>query len=130
MPGFVVSVCNPAPQTSPNAPAAKATSNPVKHELEPLTKWFPPIGKPHLGHMDDRHRWRAVRQPGCGAGSLGLLDRSNHRARTNPSDTLRSKYAPTAADETPNLNDDLRAEVLAGTFLTSHAMDIAVSNND
>lgn len=45
-------------------------------------------------------------------------------------DTLRSKYAPTATGETPHLNDNLRTEVPAGTFLTSRALDTALSNND
>lgn len=45
-------------------------------------------------------------------------------------DTLRLKYAPTATGETPNLNGGLGAEVPAGTFLTSPAMDTALSNND
>lgn len=45
-------------------------------------------------------------------------------------DALRQKYAPTATDKVPNLNADLQPDAPTGSFLTSTALDTALSNND
>lgn len=123
---FFVSACNP----TGNTPTGNTTSNQIRHDLEPLTKRFPEIGKPVSA------KWMG--------GTLGA--ESGSRATVpGPSDywieaiielepvtadALRSKYAPTATGEAPQLKDDLQKDVPAGPYLTSVAMDKALSNND
>lgn len=128
---FVVPGCNPT--SSPRKTAGEATataSNQTRHDLEPLTKRFPAIGNPTaatwmsgtIGAQSDSR----VTVPGPSVYWIEAII----ELEPATADTLRSKYAPTAAGKTPNLNDGLRAEVPAGTFLTSPAMDSALSNND
>lgn len=130
---FIVSACNSASRTSqsaPDPPATTTTAAPVRHDLEPLTKRFPEIGKPVSA------TWMG--------GALGV--QSDSRATVpGPSDywieaiielepatadALRAKYVPTPTGEVPKLKEVLQKDVPAGPFLTSVAMDKALSNND
>ncbi|MGA5534048.1 hypothetical protein [Mycolicibacterium nivoides] len=104
--------------------------NPIRHAPEPLTKRFPEIGKPisatwmsgTLGAQSDSR----VTVPGPSVYWIEAII----ELEPATTDTLRSKYAPTASGETPNLNGNLRTEVPAGTYLTSTALDTALSNDD
>lgn len=106
------------------------TPDQVRYDLAPLIKRFPVIGNPvsatwmsgTLGAQSDS---RAT-VPGPSVYWIEVII----ELEPATTDTLRSKYAPTATGETPHLNDNLRTEVPAGTFLTSPALDTALSNND
>ena len=123
---FVVSACNP----TGNAPSGDTTSDQIRHDLVPLTKRFPAIGHPISA------TWMG--------GALGV--QSDSRATVpGPSiywieaiielepataDALRANYVPTPTGEVPKLKEALQKDVPAGPFLTSVAMDKALSNND
>lgn len=128
---LVVSACNPgSPQSTDYAPTGDTTPNQIRHDLEPLISRFPAIGEPisaawisgTVGVQSDR---RAT-VPGPSVYWIEAII----ELEPTTADTLRPKYAPTATGETPHLNDNLRTEVPAGTFLSSPALDTALSNND
>ncbi|QRY46484.1 hypothetical protein JVX93_06435 [Mycolicibacterium boenickei] len=104
--------------------------NPIRRDFQPLTERFPEIGTPlsatwmsgTVGAQSDSR----VTVPGPSVYWIEAII----ELEPATTDTLRSKYAPTPAGEAPNLDDGLRAEVPAGTFLTSPALDTALSNND
>ncbi|MGV0815419.1 hypothetical protein ABQF34_26000 [Mycolicibacterium boenickei] len=102
----------------------------IRHDLEPLTKRFPEIGHPvsaawmsgTVGAPSDSR----VTAPGP---SIYWID-AIIELEPATADALRSKYAPSPTGEVPNLNESLQPEVPAGPFLTSKALDTALSNND
>lgn len=129
---FVVAACNPsAPSPQPTGSAATtATSTEVRHDLEPLTKRFPEIGNPvsatwMTGTLGTQSGNRAT-APGPSVYWIEAII----ELEPTTADTLREKYAPTAAGKVPHLNRSLRPDVPTGLFLTSAAMDQALSNND
>lgn len=122
--------CDGSDQTGRSGTDASVQNNQIRHDLEPLTKRFPEIGKPVSA------TWMG--------GALGV--QSDSRATVpGPSDywieaiielepatadALRAKYVPTPTGEVPKLKEALQKDVPAGPFLTSVAMDKALSNND
>lgn len=117
---FFVSACNPAPQTSPNAPAAKTTSNPVRNELEPLTKRFPALGPPVSaswvsGDMGD------PRNPGP---SLYWIDAIVEVSPVT-ADGLKATYRPVPTANRPDVWETLRGNLPQGSYLTSDQLDQA-----
>lgn len=123
---FTLSACFPSShnrqqmETAPNAPAAKTTSNPVRHELEPLTKRFPAIGSPVnaswvSGDMGD------PRIPGP---SLYWIDSI---VELNPSvaDDLKARYRPMPTTDRLDVWESLRADLPLGAFLASGQLDAA-----
>ncbi|QRY52217.1 hypothetical protein [Mycolicibacterium septicum] len=117
-------------EVSRHATTENATSKVTRHDLEPLTKRFPEIGTPisatwMSGTVGTQSDSRAT-VPGPSVYWIEAII----ELEPTTADTLRSKYAPTATGVTPNLNDNLRTEIPAGTFLTSPALDTALSNND
>lgn len=105
-------------------------ANAIRHDLEPLTKRFPNIGSPisatwmsgTLGAQSDSR----VTVPGPSVYWIEAII----ELQPSTADALRSKYTPTATGEAPSLKESLRTEVPAGPFLTSRALDTALSNND
>ncbi|MGV0913435.1 hypothetical protein ABQF31_03515 [Mycobacterium syngnathidarum] len=127
---FLVSACNPASdfrQTRDHS--ATPTSDQVRHDLEPLTKRFPEIGNPisadwmggTLGAQSDSRA--AVPGP-----SVYWIE-AIIELEPATADGLRSKYAPAATSEQPNLKN-LQTGLPAGPYLTSSALDTALSNKD
>ncbi|WP_273736473.1 hypothetical protein [Mycolicibacterium septicum] len=128
---FVASGCNSTTGSQrTTGEATTTTPNEIRHDLEPLTKRFPVIGNPvsatwMSGTLGTQSDSRAT-VPGPSVYWIEAII----ELEPATTDTLRSKYALTATGETPHLNDNLRTEVPAGTFLTSPALDTALSNND
>lgn len=127
----VVSACNPtAGSLQPPGQSVSTTFDQIRHNLEPLTKRFPAIGNPNsatwmsgtLGAQSDSR----ASVPGP---SVYWIEAIINLEPTT-ADSLRSKYTPTATDAVPNLNEVLRPDVPAGPFLTSRALNTALSNND
>ncbi|ODR27510.1 hypothetical protein [Mycolicibacterium porcinum] len=103
-----------------NAPAAKHTSNPVRHELEPLTKRFPAIGSPVnaswvSGDMGD---------PDVPGPSLYWIDSI---VELNPSvaEDLKARYRPIPTTDRPDVWESLRADLPQGGLLSSSQLDAA-----
>lgn len=128
---LAVSACNPgSPQATDIAPTGDTTLYQIRHDLEPLTKRFPAIGNPTaaawisgtVGAQSDSR----VTVPGPSVYWIEAII----KLEPTTADTLRLKYAPKATGEGPSLNQSLQPDVPAGTFLTSPAMDTALSNND
>lgn len=127
---FSIGGCDGSDQTGRPGTDASVQNNQIRHDLEPLTKRFPEIGKPVSA------TWMG--------GALGV--QSDSRATVpGPSDywieaiielepatadALRAKYVPTPTGEVPKLKEVPQKDVPAGPFLTSVAMDKALSNND
>lgn len=109
---------------------AAAQADQIRHDLEPLTKRFPAIGHPisvtwmggTLGGQSDS---RAT-VPGPSDYWIEAII----KLEPATADALRSRYAPMATGAAPKLNENLQNDVPAGPFLTSVAMDKALSNND
>lgn len=104
--------------------------NPIRHDLEPLTKRFPAIGEPisatwMSGTLGTQSDSRAT-VPGPSVYWIEAII----KLEPTTADTLRLKYAPKALGEGPSLNQSLQPDVPAGPFLTSRALDTALSNND
>lgn len=117
---FVVSACNPAPPASPNAPAAKTTSNPVRHELEPLTKRFPALGSPVSaswvsGDMGD------PRVPGP---SLYWID-AIIEVSPATADRLKATHRPVPTADQPDVWETLRGNLPQGGYLAGDQLDRA-----
>lgn len=130
---LVVSACSPSsgsPQSTDNAPTGDTTPNQIRHDLAPLTNRFPAIGKPisaawmsgTVGVQSDSR----VTVPGPSVYWIEAII----KLEPTTADTLRLKYAPAATGQGPSLNKSLQPDVPAGTFLTSPAIDSALSNND
>lgn len=123
---FALSACFPSShdrqqmETTMNAPAAKHTSNPVRHELEPLTKRFPAIGSPVnaswvSGDMGD---------PEVPGPSLYWIDSI---VELNPSvaEDLKARYRPIPTTDRPDVWESLRADLPQGGLLSSSQLDAA-----
>ncbi|OMB96460.1 hypothetical protein A5733_11880 [Mycobacterium sp. NS-7484] len=127
---FVVAACNPSRDDAQPSGVVTAPPTEVRHDLEPLTKRFPAIGNPvdatwmsgTLGAQSDN---RAT-APGPSVYWIEAVI----KLRPTTADALRQKFAPTSTGEVPDLNEGLRAHVPAGPFLTSIAMDTALSTDD
>ncbi|OBB88895.1 hypothetical protein [Mycolicibacterium peregrinum] len=123
---FVVSACNP----TGDAPSGDATSDQIRHDLEPLTKRFPAIGHPISA------TWMGGTlgvQPDGRATVPGPSDywiEAIIELEPATADALRSKYVPTATAEAPELTEKLQKDVPGGPFLTGPALDTALSNDD
>jgi hypothetical protein len=120
---FVVSACNPAPPASSNAPAAKTTSNPVRHELEPLTKRFPALGSPVSaswvsGDMGD------PRVPGSSRYWIDAI------VEVSPAtaDGLKATHRPLPTADRPDVWETLRDVLPQGGFLASDQLDAAFTS--
>ncbi|WP_280833025.1 hypothetical protein [Mycolicibacterium frederiksbergense] len=106
-----------------NAPAAKTTSNPVRHELEPLTKRFPALGSPVTaswvsGDMGD---------PQVPGPSLYWID-SIVELSPAVADDLKAKYRPVPTSAQPDVWETLRANLPAGGYLASDQLDSAFTS--
>ncbi|MED5814211.1 hypothetical protein VST63_17750 [Mycolicibacterium sp. 050232] len=104
--------------TTVNAPAAKTTSNPVRHELEPLTKRFPALGAPVSaswvsGDMGD---------PEVPGPSLYWIDSV---VELNPAvaEDLKAKYRPVPTSAQPDVWQSLRGALPAGGYLASDQLN-------
>ncbi len=105
-------------------------ANQIRHDLEPLTKRFPEIGHPisatWMGGTVGAQSDNRVTVPGPSTYWIEAII----KLEPTTADALRAKYAPEATAETPNLNEGLRANVPAGTFLISDSLNKALSNKD
>lgn len=130
---LVVAACDPStepPQRTPESSTANGISNQIRHDLEPLTKRFPTIGNPvSATWMSGTLGAQSDSRPTVPGPSVYWIE-AIIELEPATADTLRSKYAPTNTGQVPNLNESLRTEVPAGPYLTSTAMDTALSNND
>lgn len=110
-------------ETNLNAPAAKTTSNPVRHELEPLTKRFPALGSPITaswvsGDMGD------TRVPGP---SLYWID-SIVELSPAVADDLKKRYRAVPTTELPDVWETLRADLPQGQLLGSQQLNAAFTS--
>ncbi|WP_166906786.1 hypothetical protein [Mycobacterium sp. DL440] len=106
-----------------NAPAAKTTSNPVRHELEPLTKRFPALGSPVAaswvsGDMGD---------PDVPGPSLYWID-SIVELSPSVADDLKARYRALPTTDQPDVWESLRASLPQGGFLASGQLDAAFTS--
>ena len=114
-------------QTSGNGvqhKAEKSGTGELRTDLEPLTTRFPVLDAP------ERARWMSGtlgsdRAPGP---STYWIDAVITLSQAN-TDELRSVHAPQSAGATPDVVDDLRAELPTGTVLTSEGLDQAFSHD-
>ncbi|WP_155946631.1 hypothetical protein [Mycobacterium sp. URHD0025] len=105
------------------APAAKTTSNPVRHELEPLTKRFPALGSPVAaawvsGDMGD---------PDVPGPSLYWID-SIVELTPSVAEDLKTRYRPIPTTNQPDVWETLRADLPHGGFLASDQLDVAFTS--
>lgn len=126
---FALSACFPSShdrqqmETNVNAPAAKTTSNPVRHELEPLTKRFPALGTPVTaswvsGDMGD------PRVPGP---SLYWIDSIVELSPT-VADDLKVRYRAVPTTNQPDVWETLRADLPQGGLLGSEQLNAAFTS--
>jgi hypothetical protein len=106
-------------------PAQKRDANPVRHDLEPLTKRFPNLGSPVSaswvsGNMGDS------RVPGP---SLYWIDAVVELAPDTASQ-LAEKFAPQATSTGPDVWQSLAGDVPQGEFLASEALNMAFTSQD
>ncbi len=119
--------CRSAHEATPAATPLQA--NHIRHDLDPLTKRFPAIGNPTeatwmSGSLGDSSE-RPARVPGPSVYWIEAII----TLQPETADALQTKYAPSPTGE-PQLNENLRSEMPPGPFLTSKAMDKALSNTD
>lgn len=120
---LVVSGCDPGPHVSrevPDTPAAKTTTNPVRHELEPLTKRFPALGSPVSaswvsGDMGDS------RVPGP---SLYWID-AIVEVTPATANGLKTTYLPVPTSNVPDIWESLRGNLPQGGYLASDQLEQA-----
>lgn len=106
-----------------NTPAAKTTSNPVRHELEPLTKRFPALGTPVTaswvsGDMGD------PRVPGP---SLYWID-SIVELSPAVAEDLKTRYRAIPTANQPDVWESLSADLPHGGFLGSEQLNAAFTS--
>ena len=110
-------------ETSVQTPARKTTKNPVRHELEPLTKRFPALGSPISaswvsGDMGDPEA------PGPSMYWIDAIVELTPDAVT----ALKSKYQPVATTTRPDVWNTLVPMLPAGVYLISSALDEAFTS--
>jgi hypothetical protein len=103
-----------------NAPATKTTSNPVRHELEPLTKRFSALGSPVAaswvsGDMGD---------PSVPGPSLYWID-AVVELKADTANDLKAQYQPVPTTATPDVWNTLTEMLPKGGYLTSNQLDAA-----
>ncbi|WP_133055496.1 hypothetical protein [Mycolicibacter terrae] len=103
--------------------ATKHSPNPIRHDLEPLTKRFPALGSPVAvswvsGDMGDQ------RVPGP---STYWLDSIVELKSTTVAD-LKARYHPAPTTVPPDVWETLAGALPAGGYLTSSALDEAFSS--
>lgn len=110
-------------EISMNTPAAKTTSNPVRHELEPLTKRFTALGSPIAaswvsGDMGD---------PQVPGPSLYWIDCI---IELNPVivDDLKARFRPIPTTDRPDVWESLRGSLPQGGFLGSEQLNAAFTS--
>ncbi|OHU07129.1 hypothetical protein BKG60_00515 [Mycobacterium syngnathidarum] len=106
------------------APAAKTTSNPVRHELEPLTKRFPALGSPVAaswvsGDMGD---------PEVPGPSLYWID-SIVELTPSVAEDLKTRYRPIPTTNRPGVWESLHDSLPQGGFLASDQLDAAFTSS-
>lgn len=117
---LVVSACNLGSQVSPSAPAAKTTSNLVRHELEPLTKRFPALGPPVAASWVSGD-WGDPRMPGP---SLYWTD-AIVEVSSATVDALKASYRPVPTANKPDVWETLRGNLPQGGYLAGDQLDQA-----
>jgi hypothetical protein len=103
-----------------NAPATKTTSNPVRHELEPMTKRFPALGSPVSaswvsGDMGD---------PSVPGPSLYWID-AVVELKAETANDLKARYQPVPTSAMPDVWNTLSQMLPKGGYLTSEQLDAA-----
>lgn len=115
---------NPQSRETPmGRTAAKSAPNPVRHDLDPLTKRFPALGTPVTaswvsGEMGD------LRVPGPSTYWLDSIVEL-HPAMANE---LKDKYRPVPTTDRPEVWTTLTNTLPPGGYLTSDALDAAFSS--
>ncbi|WP_156750324.1 hypothetical protein [Mycobacterium sp. 852013-50091_SCH5140682] len=121
-----VAACGPtahSPQqrdASMNAPASKTTSNPVRHDLEPMTRRFPALGSPATaswvsGDMGD---------PSVPGPSLYWIDAVVELTAETAND-LKQRYQPVPTTAAPEVWNTLTEWLPKGGYLASDQLDAA-----
>ncbi len=105
------------------APAGKTTSNPVRHELEPLTKRFPALGSPVAaswvsGDMGD---------PEVPGPSLYWID-SIVELTPSTADDLKTKYRPIPTTNWPDVWESLHDLLPQSGYLSGPQLDAAFTS--
>ncbi|MEW2477971.1 hypothetical protein AB0876_00100 [Mycobacterium sp. NPDC049093] len=106
-----------------NTPAAKTTSNPVRHELEPLTKRFPALGSPVTaswvsGDMGD---------PQAPGPSLYWIDSIVELSPAVAND-LKTRYRAVPTANQPDVWETLRGVLPQGGLLGSEQLNAAFTS--
>lgn len=97
------------PGFSPNAPRGQENSNPVRHELEPLTKRFPALGPPVAASWVSGD-WGSPRMPGP---SLYWID-AIVEVSSATADGLEASYRPVPTANQPDVLETLRGRLPPG----------------
>ncbi|MGV0834889.1 hypothetical protein [Mycolicibacterium thermoresistibile] len=127
--GFGVVSCGPVPQNAQHNEDAAATAtaesepNPVRHDLEPLTKRFPALGTPVAaswisGEMGD------PRVPGPSTYRLDSIIELTPETVA----TLVEEYRPVPTTEQPDVWPTLTDALPGSSYLPSDALDGAFSS--
>lgn len=112
-------------ETSVETFATKSAPNPVRHDLEPLTKRFPALGEPVAaswvsGDMGD---------PDVPGPSTYWLD-SVVELTQETADALKSRYRPVPTNARPDVWTTLTGSLPAGDYLASDDLDGAFASSE
>lgn len=103
--------------------ATKHSPNPVRHDLEPLTKRFPELGSPVAASWVSGD----IGDPGVPGPSTYWLDSIVELSPTTVAD-LKTRYKPVPTTAQPDVWETLAGALPAGDYLTSSALDEAFSS--
>lgn len=131
---FAVSIslagCSGSDENARATTESAAQPKEIRHDLVPLTHRFPAIGDPiqatwMSGTFGEPSDGRAT-APGPSVYWIEAII----ELQSATADVLRAEYSPTTTAARPDLDENLQPDVPAGPFLTSTALDTALSNND
>jgi hypothetical protein len=105
---------------SMNAPASKTTSNPVRHDLEPITRRFPVLGSPMSGSWVSGD----MGDPSVPGPSLYWIDAVIELTADTASD-LKQRYLPVPTTAMPDVWNTLTELLPKGGYVTSIQLDAA-----
>ncbi|MEU1985038.1 hypothetical protein [Nocardia sp. NPDC019395] len=97
----------------------------VRHDAEPLVKYFPAIGAPVAVSWVERDN-ESGRAPGP---SIYWIDAVVELAPDTAAE-LRETHVPTQPVDRPPLEGPLQSEIPAGTYLSGHDLDIALRRSE